>query len=152
MTESALSFDTPIGRLTARAGDAALRQLDWDGPAGHDQTPLLVETRSQIAAYFAGRLRHFDLSLAPAGTPFRQSVWRLMAAIPYGETRAYGDLAADLDTAPRAIGGACGANPIPVILPCHRVVARDGRLTGYSGGAGLDTKHFLLELERRAGR
>src|SRR3954451_653766 len=115
-----------------------------DRPAGNG-SPLLAEAARQLQAYFDGKLSHFDLPLAPAGSPFEKCVWSAMQKIPYGETRCYGDLAADIRSAPRAVGGACGKNPIPIVIPCHRVLAKGG-LGGYSGAGGLDTKQTLLRL------
>ena len=103
---------------------------------------------AQLAEYFAGRRRSFDLPLDRRGTPFQLAVWDAVAAIPYGETRSYGELARALGrpAASRAVGAANGANPLPIVIPCHRVVGATGRLTGYAGG--LATKRLLLELER----
>ncbi len=142
-----LTVDSPIGSLTLEATDGAITSLDW-GSDGTDDTRsnILQEARAQLDAYFAGRLQVFDLPLAPAGTAFQKSVWREMSKIPYGETLHYGDLARRLDTAARAVGGACGRNPIPVIIPCHRVVAGNG-LGGYSGKGHLETKRYLLKHE-----
>jgi len=107
---------------------------------------LLDEAARQLQAYFEGKLSHFDLPLAPAGSPFENRVWTEMQQIPYGETRCYGDLAAAIGSAPRAVGGACGRNPIPIVVPCHRGLAKTG-MGGYSGQGGLDTKRALLRLE-----
>lgn len=143
-----LSISTPVGRLTIDGSDEAIVRVRWaDGPAGQSP-PLLKEAARQLQAYFAGRLVKFDLPLAAAGSAFERRVWEAMSAIPYGETRTYGDLAHATDSGPRAVGGACGKNPIPIVVPCHRVLARGG-LGGYSGGAGLPTKQFLLGLESR---
>ena len=103
----------------------------------------------QLDAYFAGRLRRFDLALAPAGTAFQQRVWRALCDIPYGETVSYGALARRIErpAAVRAVGAANGQNPIAIVIPCHRVIGSDGRLVGYGGG--LPAKSALLELERR---
>jgi methylated-DNA-[protein]-cysteine S-methyltransferase len=131
--------------LFADAG--ALVALEWgSAPTGID-TPLLIEAARQMEAYFAGQLRAFDLPLAPHGTTFQQKVWALTRRIPFGETRSYGALAGDLESAPRAIGGACGRNPIAIIVPCHRVVAAGGSLGGFSGGNGEETKRWLLHHE-----
>jgi methylated-DNA-[protein]-cysteine S-methyltransferase len=146
-----LSIPSPIGTLTiAEAGDAIVA-IGWkdagnDPPAGKGSA-LLAEAVAQLDAYFAGRLTRFDLPLAPQGSPFETRVWMAMRDIPYGETRCYGDLAATIGSAPRAVGRACGRNPIPVVIPCHRVLARTG-LGGYSGTGGLVTKRHLLALER----
>ena len=110
------------------------------------KTPLLSEAARQLDAYFAGGRTDFDLPLAAAGTVFDRRVWAAMRAIPYGETRTYGDLAHLTDSGPRAVGRACGRNPIPIIVPCHRILARGG-LGGYSGAGGLATKTRLLALE-----
>jgi methylated-DNA-[protein]-cysteine S-methyltransferase len=143
-----LAVDSPLGRLTFFEEDGRLTALDWYGKrSAGEPTPLLLEARRQLAAYFAGRRRDFDLPLAPAGSPFELRVWQLMSDIPYGETRTYGELARDLAAAPRAVGQACGRNPLPILIPCHRVLAADGRLGGYSGGQGAETKRRLLMLE-----
>jgi methylated-DNA-[protein]-cysteine S-methyltransferase len=112
----------------------------------------------QLHAYFDGALNEFDLPLAPAGTAYRQRVWRALCAIPYGETRSYIDIAQLAGGSARSVGQANGCNPIPVIIPCHRVVLAPGRSTrgpaahlgGYSGGEGLATKRYLLALEAHA--
>ena len=151
MPYSYLSIPSPVGELTiAEEGDAivAIRWADDAEevrPAGNG-SPLLVEAARQLDAYFAGDLTRFDLPLAPSGSPFETRVWTAMAQIPYGETRCYGELAASVGSAPRAIGRACGKNPIPIIIPCHRVLAKAG-LGGYSGSGGLATKRHLLALE-----
>jgi methylated-DNA-[protein]-cysteine S-methyltransferase len=109
-----------------------------------------AEVRRQLEQYFAGERREFDLTLAPAGTPFELAVWEELRRIPFGETRSYGEIARTLGrpTAYRAVGRANGANPIPIVVPCHRVIGSDGSLTGFGGG--LDAKSRLLELEGRA--
>jgi methylated-DNA-[protein]-cysteine S-methyltransferase len=145
-----LSIPSPIGRLTiAEQGDAIVA-ISWEDAqadqAAGNGSALLAEAGRQLDAYFAGHLTRFDLPLAPAGSPFETRVWSAMAEIPYGETRCYGDLAATVGSAPRAIGRACGRNPIPIVIPCHRVLARTG-LGGYSGAGGLTTKRHLLALE-----
>jgi methylated-DNA-[protein]-cysteine S-methyltransferase len=143
-----LAIDSPLGRLTLFEEDGRLTALDWYGKrAAGEPTPLLLEARRQLASYFAGRRHIFELPLAPVGSPFELRVWQLMSDIPYGETRTYGELARDLAAAPRAVGQACGRNPLPILIPCHRVLAADGRLGGYSGGGGAETKRRLLLLE-----
>ena len=142
-----LTVASPLGPIVLSERDGALVALDWDCEPATDTTPLLRRAADQLAAYFAGRRRAFDLPLAPSGTAFQQKVWRRMAKIPYGQVITYGELARAVSSAPRAIGGACGRNPIAIILPCHRVVGGTGALTGYSGAGGTDTKRFLLELE-----
>ena len=142
-----LSLSSPVGPLALAEADGAIVTLDWGHVADAAWTPLLVEARDQLAAYFAGGLRRFDLPLRPHGSRFCQAVWNLMLEIPWGQTRTYGELARALGTAPRAVGGACGRNPIAIIIPCHRVVGGGGRLGGYSGAEGPATKRRLLELE-----
>ena len=142
-----LSLASPIGTLTLREEAGALVELVIGGKKALDETPLLSRAKAQLEEYFAGKRRRFELALAPRGTSFQRALWRALAEIPYGELRTYGSLAAQLGSAPRAVGGACGRNPIPVIIPCHRVVAA-ASLGGYSGGAGLATKKKLLALER----
>ncbi len=141
------SIKSPVGDLTLFADEDALVVLEFgQGPKG-DGSPLLAEAASQLAAYFKGNLKHFDLPLKASGTIFQKSVWKLMREIPYGSTRSYGDLAHDLKSAPRAVGGACGKNPIPIIVPCHRILAANQQIGGFSGGTGTDTKLSLLRLE-----
>lgn len=142
-----LALDTPLGRLSLLEEAGALAAIEWgDRSSAEAPTPLLIEAKRQLEAYFAGDLRRFDLPLRPEGTVFERRVWQAMSEIPYGETRRYGDLAASLGATPRAIGQACGRNPLPIIVPCHRVLAATG-LGGYSGSGGAETKRLLLVLE-----
>jgi methylated-DNA-[protein]-cysteine S-methyltransferase len=149
MTEFRISLDSPVGRLVIAEAAGAIVAIGWGAEPDGEAPPLLGEARRQLVAYFAGRLGCFELPLAPAGTPFERRVWAAMQEIPYGETRRYGELAMEVGSAPRAIGRACGHNPIPIVIPCHRVLARGG-IGGYSGGAGLPTKRALLALEAAA--
>ena len=145
---------SPIGPLTAVRQDGVLVGL-WMGstpaaePLGPRDDAGFADLRDQLAEYFAGRRTSFDLTLRASGNPLQQAVWQLIAAIPYGATRTYGDLARDLGdrTLAQAVGAACGRNPLPVVVPCHRVVGADGSLVGFGGG--LDRKRFLLDLEHR---
>ncbi|WP_439596551.1 methylated-DNA--[protein]-cysteine S-methyltransferase [Falsiroseomonas sp.] len=141
---------TPIGEVTISAEEDAIVALDWGRGRDQEATPLLREAVTQLQDYFDGLRTGFDLPLAPFGSAFQQRVWAALRAIPPGETRSYGDLAKLLGSSARAIGQANGANPIPILIPCHRVVASGGRLGGYSGGEGPATKRVLLELERQA--
>jgi methylated-DNA-[protein]-cysteine S-methyltransferase len=143
-----LSLHSPVGDLSLSEEDGALVALDWGWGSEQTQTKLLLAARDQLHAYFDGALQRFDLPLAPFGTPYRKRVWQALIAVPPGETRTYGDLAAQAGGSARAIGSAMASNPIPILIPCHRVVASTG-LGGYSGGDGLATKQFLLALERR---
>lgn len=140
---------TPIGDITISEEDGAIVALDWGRGRDQEFTPLLREAASQLQDYFDGLRTSFDLPLAPFGSAFRQSVWAELRRIPPGETRSYGDLAKLLGSSARAIGQANGANPIPILIPCHRVVASNGRLGGFSGGEGPATKRWLLDLELR---
>lgn len=153
MKRERLIIETPLGRLALIAHDDKLAAVDWteeeaDPSPPDDDEHLPARAAAQIAAYFAGDLHRFDLPLAPAGTPFRQKVWSAMLNVPYGQTTTYGDVARQIGGGPRAVGGACGANPLPIIIPCHRVLASSG-LGGYSGRGGLDVKQFLLRHEAR---
>ena len=137
------------------AGNTGLRAIKFgeaesDGTDDGDAHPVLQAAIYQLSAYFAGSLREFDLPLEITGTDFQMRVWRLLREIPYGETRSYRDLAVALRNplAVRAVGAANGANPLPVIIPCHRVIGANGSLVGYGGG--LQLKKRLLEFERLA--
>ncbi|MBY0336283.1 MAG: methylated-DNA--[protein]-cysteine S-methyltransferase [Acetobacteraceae bacterium] len=144
-----LSLHTPLGEVTLSEEDGAIVALDWG--RGRDQlpTPLLRAAREQLQDYFDGRRMLFDLPLAPLGTPYQKRVWAALARIPAGETRSYLDIAREVASVPRAVGQANGRNPIPIIIPCHRVVAHGGALGGYSGGDGAPTKRYLLDHEAR---
>lgn len=147
--------DSPVGPLALVEDDGALVAIRFDAdPAALSDsgtrapTRLLGEVEGQLGEYFAGTRRIFDLPLRPAGTPFRQRVWAELATVPWGTTTTYGAIAARLGLPPgaaRAVGAANGANPVPIVLPCHRVVGGDGTLTGYAGG--LERKATLLRLE-----
>jgi methylated-DNA-[protein]-cysteine S-methyltransferase len=151
-------LESPVGALLLAGTGETVHLISFPGgrkavtpKAGwqRDDT-CLAETRRQLTAYFSGKLRQFDLPLALNGTPFQERVWRALAEIPYGETRSYGWLAGHLGApdASRAVGAANGANPLPIVLPCHRVIGADGSLTGFGGG--IETKRFLLAHEGSA--
>lgn len=154
------TMDSPIGelRLVEQAGAiTAIEFSPFRDPDGRvrgvrdDNHPLLVETRRQLTAYFARDLKEFDLPLAPAGTDFQKRVWEQLVGIAYGQTASYGQIAAQLgktNAASRAVGLANGSNPIPIVIPCHRVIGANGTLTGYAGG--IERKQALLELEQDA--
>ncbi len=147
--------DSPLGRLLLVGDHTGLQQvsMDIDGkpwrldPAWRNADAELDEACRQLDAYFAGRRQTFDLRLAPRGTAFQQAVWQALLTVPFGQTSSYSALAAQIGrpSAMRAVGAANGANPIAVIIPCHRVIGRDGSLTGYAGG--LTRKALLLQLE-----
>lgn len=141
------SVNTPSGVLSLFEHADALVALEWGRAPDKHITPLLESACAQLLAYFDGALSTFDLPLRPDGTPFQRAVWDRLRRIPHGETTTYGRLAASLGTGPRAVAAACARNPIPIIIPCHRVVAANHRLGGYSGGDGVATKEMLLRLE-----
>ena len=156
MTISHTTIDSPVGPLLLAVSDAGLHAIEFNASTHpvprtgdwHDRShPLLDLTAAQLAEYFAGTRRTFDLPLAPEGTPFQTQVWMTLATIPYGETISYAMLASRVGrpAASRAVGAANGRNPLPIVLPCHRVIGANGSLTGFGGG--LPTKRFLLELE-----
>ena len=144
-------MDTPAGPvlIVESGGRVAEIRFASGREPDRDDTPLLRHAETQITEYFEAGRRQFDLPLAPASTAFQARVRKAMQDIPYGQTRSYGELAHSAGGAPRAIGQACGANPLPLVVPCHRVVAANG-LGGYSGGSGLATKRLLLALEANA--
>jgi methylated-DNA-[protein]-cysteine S-methyltransferase len=153
-------MDSPIGELRIVEQDGAITAIefsplrDHDGrPRGDrsDTSPVLAETVRQLRAYFDRDLKEFDLPLAPAGSDFQKSVWAQLLRIGYGDTASYGEIAKRLgrtNAASRAVGLANGSNPIPIVIPCHRVIGADGTLTGYAGG--IERKQTLLELEQDA--
>jgi methylated-DNA-[protein]-cysteine S-methyltransferase len=140
------TVETALGAFRVWQAGEAIIALTW-GQGEKAETPLLAETARQLIAYGEGRLKTFDLPLAPRRPSFHQAVWREMLDIPYGKTRTYGELAQRLDGIARAVGTACGANPIPIIIPCHRVVAGGDSLGGFSGGQGVVDKRRLLVHE-----
>jgi methylated-DNA-[protein]-cysteine S-methyltransferase len=142
-----LSFSSPIGDLTLFEEEGHIAALDWGWAMKGESSKLLERARGQVIEYLTGKRRDFDLPLAPHGTHFQQRVWKAMQSIAYGKTKSYGELAHKLKSGPRAVGGACGKNPIPIIIPCHRVLGSHGHLGGYSGQDGIVTKRWLLTLE-----
>ena len=163
MTYYTDTFDSPCGPLLCVVDEAGavvriefcngrhslkiIEKLKDAGAEVVEDAPRTAEVRRQLAEYFAGERREFDLALAPQGTPFERAVWGELLKIPFGETRTYGEIAETLGRpgAARAVGRANSANPIPIVVPCHRVIGSDGSLTGFGGG--LDAKSRLLELE-----
>ncbi|MCP4328316.1 MAG: methylated-DNA--[protein]-cysteine S-methyltransferase [Alphaproteobacteria bacterium] len=141
-------YDSPVGPLTVVEEDGVITELRFEDRPDVSTTPLLAAACEQLYGYFYCGLRAFELPLRPAGTEFQQAIWDAMLRIPPGQVRTYGELAAAVGSpgAARAVGGACGKNPIPVLIPCHRVIAGD-HLGGYSGAGGLATKSALLQLE-----
>ena len=156
MTHS-LQLETPVGPVTVTASDDAVTGLCFGTELPEDSllcreedaTPLLRETARQLREYFAGKRRDFTLPLAPQGSEFQKKVWAALQTIPYGETRTYKQIAEQIghNLAFRAVGMANNRNPIGILIPCHRVIGHDGRLTGYAGGLGI--KERLLDLEKK---
>lgn len=150
-------IESPVGTLLLTCDEAGLREINFPrnghaAAADHDwkeDRSAFDEVVRQLHGYFAGELQEFDLPLAPDGTPFQQKVWKELCEIPYGETISYGELARRIGNpnASRAVGLANGSNPIPIIIPCHRVIGSNGKLTGYGGG--LPIKEKLLALEKK---
>ena len=144
-----LTIDTPTGAFVLTEEDGAIIRATW-GLGGSDHTPLLERAAAQVRAYFRGELEQFELPLKVRGSALQRAVCDAIAAIPYGYTRTYGEIARDLGSSAQAVGQCCGGNPIPVIIPCHRVMGARG-LTGFSGEGGVETKVALLRLEGAAG-
>ncbi len=149
---AARTVATPVGALALAAarppaGEALVR-IRWGRAEREAESALLDRAAAWLAAYFAGVRPGPDLPVAPAGTAHDRAVWRAMQAIPPGETRTYGEVARALGSCAQAVGQACRRNPLPIVIPCHRIVAAGGALGGYSGGAGPETKRYLLNLER----
>lgn len=144
--------DSPIGPLTLISEGDALTAIRFGAESGispNEQSEILDCAAQQLEEYFSGRRRAFSVSIRPSGTPFQLSVWQALAGIPYGETVCYADIAVSIGNpkACRAVGMANNRNPLPIIVPCHRVVGKDGKLVGYAGG--LETKEWLLKLEKQ---
>ena len=151
-----LTIDSPVGRIALRSKGAAVSRVDiaaggvlpTDGTPDAP-TPVLQQAAQELTEYFAGERRWFTVPVTVTGTPFQQAIWDQLTEIPYGTVRGYGELgrATGRPTAGRAVGGAVGANPLPLLIPCHRVLASDARITGYSAGEGIATKIWLLDHE-----
>ncbi len=151
-------MESPVGKLKLVASDKGLVAILWenDRPSrvrlgeliANEHHPVLVETERQLGEYFAGKRKAFSIALDMRGTRFQKDVWEALRAIPFGETRSYGQLAKQLGNprATRAVGAANGRNPVSIIVPCHRVIGSSGKLTGFAGG--LETKAHLLSLEK----
>lgn len=157
MTYAYTKMPSPVGELTLIASDIGLTAILWPNdrpsrvpgrdPIEADDHPVLAEARHQLTAYFAGELKVFTVPLDMIGTDFQKSVWAALLTIPHGETRSYADIARQIGrpTATRAVGAANGRNPLSIIAPCHRVIGKNGSLTGFAGG--LEAKELLLALE-----
>ena len=146
-----ITMESPLGPLALYSEGQHLTAIEiGQRVTGAEPHPLLTNVAEQIQEYFAGTRQVFDIPLRTTGTAFQESIWEALEEIPYGETLSYGQLGLAIGKpgSARAVGGAVGANPIPIVIPCHRVLASDRRLTGYSGGDGIPTKEKLLDLEQ----
>jgi methylated-DNA-[protein]-cysteine S-methyltransferase len=153
------TIDSPVGKLKLAASEKGLVAILWENDAPQrvrlnglvesKTNPVLAETERQLSEYFSGRRRKFTVPLDLRGTPFQRNVWEALLAIPFGETRSYGELARQLGNsqAARAVGAATGRNPVSIVVPCHRLIGASGKLTGFAGG--LDAKMRLLALEQK---
>ncbi len=156
MTTFYTIIPSPIGNILLARNEKGITHINFqDGESALTPAPnwqrddtAFADVVTQLDAYFAGELQEFDLPLAPAGTPFQQTVWQVLQTIPYGQTSTYGELAVEIGkpNASRAVGAANSRNPIPIVIPCHRVIGANGKLTGFSGG--LHIKEALLSLEK----
>jgi methylated-DNA-[protein]-cysteine S-methyltransferase len=150
-----VTMDSPIGRLLLRGTRTSLTAIEFapkgarraEHPAGIASKPPFRQAIRQLEAYFRGELRDFDLPLEPRGTEFQRRTWEALRSIPYGETISYAELARRVGNprAARAVGTANGANPLPIVIPCHRVIGSNGKLAGYGGGLGIKEKLLVLE-------
>lgn len=144
------SLSTPFGDLILTEEDGAITALGWGQVARQERSDLLDTALAQLSEYAQGKRQSFDLPLRVAGSDFQRAVCDAIFAIPFGDTRTYGEIARDLGVPAQAVGGACGGNPIPILIPCHRVMGAKG-LTGFSGAGGVETKVALLRHEGAAG-
>lgn len=159
MTYHSKEIKTPVGKLRLVASDKGLAAVLWENDSPkrvrlsdvveNKKHPILLEAELQLNDYFAGKRVKFDIELDPVGTPFQRGVWNALSTIPFGETRSYGDIAKQVKNAKavRAVGGANGRNPVAIVVPCHRVIGTNGKLTGFAGG--LKVKEILLTLESK---
>ena len=143
------TIDTPAGALTVRATDEAITNITFEVSPETNPNKMTQKACSELGEYFKGRRMSFDLPIKTSGTDFQQQVWRELLKIPAGKTISYGQIAKNIGRpkAARAVGGAVGSNPIAIVIPCHRVMATSGAITGYTGGEGIKTKKRLLDME-----
>ena len=142
---------TPYGEMSLTALDGAVTALAWRERGRRDGSAVLDQAEEELEAYFAGARTQFDVALRVDASDFQVAVCDAMRAIPFGQTCTYGDIAGQLGVTPQAVGQACGANPIPILIPCHRVMGANGKLTGFSGLGGVETKVALLRHEGAGG-
>lgn len=146
---AALTMKTPVGEITIEEKDGSITRIYPGVTEAWGNASVLIKAKQQLEEYFSGKRKTFDLPLAPNGTEFRQKVWRALLEIPYGKTATYGELAEAVGNprAARAVGMALNKNPIPIIIPCHRIVGKNGTLTGFAWG--VEIKQYLLSLEKQ---
>ena len=144
---NALSLASPVGALSIFENRGQIIAVKWGDQIEGEASDILIEARNQLNAYFDGKLKSFDLPLNISGSDFQKSVCQLMLEIPYAETWTYGDIAKKLNSSAQPVGGACGRNSIPIIIPCHRVMGAKDKMTGFSGSGGVKTKEMLLRHE-----
>lgn len=142
------SVNSPIGILKLSQDCDRLHSLGWDDELYENNTDkMLLNVQNQLSEYFLGKRKEFDIEMILNGTEFQKKVWRAILAVPYGQIVSYNEIAKKLNTGPRAVANACGKNPIPIIVPCHRILPSSGKVGGYSGKGGTHTKKKLLEIE-----
>ena len=141
------TLNSPLGPITLFAESDNIVALEFGSVLTYRSSPLLEVAISQLRAYFNGSLKNFNLPLKASGTDFQKSVWNSLLEIQYGSSSSYGDIAINVNSSPRAVGGACGKNPIPIIIPCHRVLATNSKVGGFRGDGGIRAKIALLHIE-----
>lgn len=138
---------TPTGDISFKSVDGKITGLTWGKTFENEANEKRIEM--ELNRYFGGTLKEFSFLSSPEGTDFQKNVWNYLLTIPYGEVKTYKDVAQAVGSHPRAVGGAIGKNPIPIVIPCHRVIATSGKMCGFSGGEGIKTKEILLNLEQK---
>ncbi|MCK5296013.1 MAG: methylated-DNA--[protein]-cysteine S-methyltransferase [Alphaproteobacteria bacterium] len=143
-----MSFCTPLGSITLYEENNSIVSLDWGQTPENNETILLLEARNQIQAYFRGELKNFDIPVAPKGTDLQKITWNAIKKIPYGKTCFYSNIAKEINSFARSVGQACAKNPIPIIIPCHRILSKNSNKEYYSFFNGIESKRHLLNLEQ----
>ncbi|MDG2313249.1 MAG: methylated-DNA--[protein]-cysteine S-methyltransferase [Alphaproteobacteria bacterium] len=147
MSKNRLSITSPFGPITLIEENGFLVKLEWNKQSNEISNSLLNEASNQLKAYFSGNLKDFNLPLNPIGTLHQVKTWKIINEIKYGDYLTYGEISNNIKSSPRAVGNACGKNPLPIIIPCHRVLTKKLDISGYSGKGGAKTKKYLLNLE-----
>ena len=140
-------LNTVTGDISFKEENGKLTHLTWG--SAYEKDASSEKIKAELSAYFNGKQKNFETPLAPEGTELQMKVWDYLLTIPYGEVRTYKDVAQAVGSHPRAVGTAVGKNPMPIVIPCHRVIASNGKMCGFSGGEGIKTKEILLDLEKR---